>query len=80
MVIIGLISGTSADGIDAAVVDVQGAPPDVRARLLRFVTVPWPDELRAAIFAAFRPESSSVDRLTALDFALGGQVTDRLAL
>lgn len=71
MVIIGLISGTSADGIDAAVVDVQGAPPDVRARLLRFVTVPWPDELRAAIFAAFRPESSSVDRLTALDFALG---------
>ncbi|MCW5881602.1 MAG: anhydro-N-acetylmuramic acid kinase [Anaerolineae bacterium] len=71
MVIIGLMSGTSADGIDVAVVDVQGAPPDVGARLLRFVTVPWPDDLRAAIFAAFRPESSAVDRLTALDFALG---------
>ncbi len=73
MIVIGLISGTSADGIDAAAVEVTGAPPDVRARLLRFETVPWPDRLRAAIFEAFRPETSGVDRLCHLNFQVGEQ-------
>ncbi len=70
MIVIGLISGTSADGIDAACVEVTGAPPSVQARLLAFTTLPWSDETRQAIFAAFRPESSSVDRLCALDFVV----------
>ena len=73
MMVIGLISGTSADGIDAAVVEVTGAPPAVQARLLRFETVPWPDALRAAIFEAFRPETSAVDRLCGLNFQVGEQ-------
>ena len=68
MIVIGLISGTSADGIDAACVEITGAPPHVQARVLSFVAVPWPDDVRAAIFRAFRPETSGVDSLCALNF------------
>ncbi|MFN8481888.1 MAG: anhydro-N-acetylmuramic acid kinase [Anaerolineae bacterium] len=68
MIVIGLISGTSADAIDAACVDITGAPPHLNARALSFVAHPWPDDVRDAIFRAFRPESSSVDFLCALSF------------
>ncbi|MFN8471618.1 MAG: anhydro-N-acetylmuramic acid kinase [Anaerolineae bacterium] len=71
MIVIGLISGTSADAIDAACVDVTGAPPHLTARTLSFVGVPWPEDVHAAIFRAFRPESSSVDFLCALNFQIG---------
>ncbi|MFN8499897.1 MAG: anhydro-N-acetylmuramic acid kinase, partial [Anaerolineae bacterium] len=67
MIVIGLISGTSADAIDAACVDISGAPPHLSAGALSFVSVPWPPDVRAAIFRAFRPESSGVDFLCALN-------------
>ena len=41
MKVIGLISGTSADAIDAALVEIQGAPPDLSVRLLAFLAVPF---------------------------------------
>lgn len=71
MIVVGLMSGTSADGIDAAVVELDGAPPELRWKLLQHLLVPHPPELRAAIFAAFRPETGTVDRLCELNFALG---------
>ena len=71
MIVVGLMSGTSADGTDAAVVKIEGAPPDVRWRLLAHVHVPHPVELRDEIFACFRPATGNVERLCALNFALG---------
>lgn len=43
---IGLISGTSTDGIDAALVEITGRGLESRLRLLRFSTYPYPRELR----------------------------------
>jgi anhydro-N-acetylmuramic acid kinase len=71
MIVVGLMSGTSADGTDAAVVEIQGAPPALRWQVLAHVHVPYPPELRAEIFACFRPETGDVERLCALNFALG---------
>ena len=71
MIVIGLISGTSADGIDAAVVDLRGEPPSLEWKLIKHITVPHPAELRDRIFAAFRPETSSVDRLCRLNVDIG---------
>lgn len=71
MRVIGLMSGTSADGVDAALVELQGAPPFLRWRLLQHTFVPYPPELRAELFACFQPAQGTVDRLCALNVALG---------
>ncbi len=73
--IVGLMSGTSADGIDAALVEVQGCGPETRVGLLGFETVGLQEELRQGIFALFGP-TASVDELCRLNFALGEAFAD----
>lgn len=62
MRVAGLISGTSVDGIDIAVVDVD----DSRLDVIAATTVPYPADVRAAILAV----SSAAD-VSRLNFLLG---------
>jgi len=71
VIVIGLMSGTSVDGVDAAVVRLEGAPPSLVWEVLGHSHRSFAPELRTEIFACFRPETSSVDRLCRLNFALG---------
>jgi anhydro-N-acetylmuramic acid kinase len=52
MNVIGLMSGTSADGVDAAVVDIRSNGERPAVRLLAFETFPYPSGLRARVLAA----------------------------
>lgn len=71
MIVLGMMSGTSGDGIDAALVDFSGRPPALQWTLLKHVHMPFPSDVQAEIFACFNPQTSGVDRLCALNFALG---------
>ncbi len=71
MYIIGMISGTSADGIDAGLIEIDGTPPTLQVRVQRHKTFAYDPAVRTEIFAAFRPESSSADRLCRLNVTLG---------
>jgi anhydro-N-acetylmuramic acid kinase len=71
MIVVGLMSGTSADGIDAALVRLDGIPPRLDWNLISYINLPHSPQLRAEIFACFRPESSSVERICRLNFVLG---------
>lgn len=71
MLIIGLMSGTSADGIDAAICDLRGAPPTLQANIVHAITHPYPDGFQARILNACLPEHSRVDELCQLNFDLG---------
>lgn len=52
MLIVGLMSGTSLDGIDAALVSVEGRSlTEMRWKMVDFRTVPYSDERREAIHA-----------------------------
>ena len=44
--VIGLMSGTSADGVDAALVEIEGCGMDTRLRLVEFTTYPFPEDVR----------------------------------
>lgn len=69
--VIGLMSGTSADGVDAALVEIEGHGLEVRVRVLAHATYPYETVLRTQILAASTPESSCVDLICHLNFALG---------
>jgi anhydro-N-acetylmuramic acid kinase len=74
--IIGLISGTSADGIDAALVRIRGhagdtLSPKERTQLEAFATYSYPTELREKLLAASLPGAGSVDLICRLNIAVG---------
>jgi anhydro-N-acetylmuramic acid kinase len=71
MNLIGLMSGTSADGIDAALVEIEGGGERrVEWRLRAFVCVPWPEALREEILSACRADAP-LQRIAALNYRLG---------
>lgn len=63
---IGLMSGTSADAIDAVIVDLQSTP-----QLLAQYTLPLPVKARQQIHALSLPSDNEIDRMGALDADLG---------
>ena len=52
MLCLGLMSGTSADGVDAVLARFEGTPSRPRWRLLRHCQTPYPGELRRRLVAA----------------------------
>lgn len=47
--VVGLMSGTSADGIDAALVEIRGSGPGTRVRTIAAMTTPYAPRVRRAI-------------------------------
>ena len=69
--VVGMMSGTSVDGVDAALIELSregGAP---RVKLLAFENTPHPQGVRERVFELFRPETSTVDRIGYMNFLLG---------
>ncbi|GJM45246.1 MAG: anhydro-N-acetylmuramic acid kinase [Gemmatimonadota bacterium] len=71
LTIVGLMSGTSMDGIDAVVTEISGPADAPVFRQLGFVTVPYKDKLRAALRDVSGGEVRSAGDLCALDHAVG---------
>lgn len=71
MNVVGLMSGTSADGVDAVVVEIEGAPPALRWRLRAHVHTPYEPAFRREVLTAMTPEQGTVDRLCRLNVELG---------
>ena len=71
--IVGLISGTSADGIDAALVEIEGAGDTTVARLLDFRTRPFEPGLRARILGL---KDARADELLRVHYELGEEFAE----
>ncbi|MBD2576619.1 anhydro-N-acetylmuramic acid kinase [Oscillatoria sp. FACHB-1406] len=67
---IGLISGTSVDGIDTALVEINGLEVDLEVKLIAGTTYPYPDTLRAKILAVGEGEPISMLEFAELDDAI----------
>jgi anhydro-N-acetylmuramic acid kinase len=70
MVVAGVMSGTSADGIDVAVVRLA-AHPHGRFELIGHAEYPYPKKVRAAVLAAMNASQANVADLARLNFLLG---------
>lgn len=72
--LVGLMSGTSVDGIDAAVVKLSPSADrehGVEVELLAFENTPFPIQARSSIFELFDPANATMDKVGAMNMWLG---------
>jgi anhydro-N-acetylmuramic acid kinase len=71
MLVLGLMSGTSADGIDVALARISGAPPHLHAKLLDHTSSKFPTTLRKEILRVAEQHPITASELSQLNFRLG---------
>jgi anhydro-N-acetylmuramic acid kinase len=71
MLVLGLMSGTSADAIDVALARISGAPPRLNAKLLNHISINFPPQLRKEILRVAEQQPISAGDLSQLNFRLG---------
>ena len=71
MLAIGLMSGTSLDGVDCVLVDIDGVDESTRVELREFITYPMPDATKARILEAVAPGGGDSRLLCSLHAELG---------
>ena len=69
--VLGLMSGTSADGIDVALARISGAPPNLSAQLAGFYAVAYPRPVREEILRIANLGAATSADISQLNFALG---------
>ncbi|HKD15343.1 MAG TPA: anhydro-N-acetylmuramic acid kinase [Candidatus Angelobacter sp.] len=78
MIVAGVMSGTSADGIDVALVRIQGRGSSLRFKLLRHEHFSYPRAVREAVLQAMNSKQASVADLARLNFLLGELYADAI--
>ena len=71
MIVIGLMSGTSMDGIDAAVADLELNGEVLRLRPLGHETTPYSAELATGLRAVLPPSVTTIEAVCRLDTGVG---------
>ena len=69
--VIGLMSGTSVDGIDAAIVEITGHGLETTVNLIAFETYPFPPDVPQRILTLCQPDTSRVDDICEMNFYIG---------
>lgn len=72
--VIGLMSGTSLDGVDAALVSIDEAREDIQ--LIAFTSVPYSDELRKKLLEICDPKTSQTKDVSLMNIYLGERFAD----
>ena len=74
--VLGLTSGTSVDGVDAALVEIAGTGKELRWALRAFVQQPYPEELRAEIFELFETGQGRLTKLIEIEARIGSEFAE----
>ena len=76
VLVLGLMSGTSADGIEVALARISGAPPRIKWELVGHTSVSFPAAVRKEILRVAEQREISAGGLSQLNFRLGGIFAD----
>ena len=71
MLVMGMMSGTSADGIDAALVRISGAPPALSAKFEGHYHARFPARVRQAVLRLANGGATTTAEISQLNFLLG---------
>ena len=76
LLVLGLMSGTSADGIEAALVRISGAPPKLKSKLVGHTSRPIPKPIRSKILEIAEGTPLPAAEISQLNFRLGELFAD----
>ncbi len=69
--VIGLMSGTSCDGIDAALVRIRGSHNSIKVKEEAFISLPYDENVRSRLLALVKGDAGGSHELTQMAFLLG---------
>lgn len=78
--VVGLLSGTSMDGIDVAVAELRLDGETIELRPLGSTSLDYPEELRRALLAALPPGECDAETLCRLDTSVGQRFAEAARL
>jgi len=76
MLIVGLMSCTSADGVDVAICDIRGRPGELQVELVSGFAYEYEPDMRRRILASCDPTDSRVDEIATLHVDLAALFAD----
>jgi anhydro-N-acetylmuramic acid kinase len=76
LIVAGIMSGTSADGIDVALTRISPSATTPRIKLLAHAHHPYPKSVRAAVLSAMNGEPTATANLSRLNWRLGQLYAD----
>jgi anhydro-N-acetylmuramic acid kinase len=76
LLVLGLMSGTSADAIDVALARISGAPPNVSPKLVNRTSINFPKAIRTEILRVAEQQPITAGELGQLNFRLGEVFAD----
>jgi anhydro-N-acetylmuramic acid kinase len=71
LLVLGVMSGTSADGIDVAQARISGAPPHLQTELLAHTALAFPAKIRKELLRVAEQQAITAGELSQLNFRLG---------
>ncbi len=74
MIAIGLMSGTSLDGVDAILVEIN----DYKFKQLKFVTLPYEESFKKRILKNLSDSTAKLSEISSLNFELGHKFVDAI--
>lgn len=69
--VIGLMSGTSLDGIDAALVNIKEDVADINVELIHFTSMDFQPPIKEELYKLCHPDTARLDNLSAMNMYLG---------
>lgn len=74
--VIGLLSGTSVDAIDAVLLQIKGSGAGTRVKLIDFIEHPVPQSVRLEIFKNSAKNTARIEGITRLNVIMGALFAD----
>jgi anhydro-N-acetylmuramic acid kinase len=78
--VLGLMSGTSADGVEVALARIAGAPPKLQSHLVNHASFPLPSAVRKEILRIAEGAPTTAGEISKLNFRLGQVFADAALL